>query len=45
VLETVDEDEVYDLQFGSAFAAAATSPSSAAVQRDDYALEIAMGDE
>lgn len=46
VLETVPEDEVYDLQFGRQFAAAALDPNNSEfVMRDDMALEIAMGDE
>jgi ferredoxin len=46
VLETVGEDEVYDLQFGASFATQALDPSNpAAVERDDYALGIANMDE
>eukprot|EP00798_Chlamydomonas_sp_ICE-L_P014071 gene14071-20017_t len=46
VLESVDDDEVYDLQFGSTFAAAALDPNSPEfVERDDFALEIANMDE
>ncbi|XP_004509024.1 ferredoxin C 2, chloroplastic [Cicer arietinum] len=37
-VETQDEDEVYWLQFGRYFA-------KGPVERDDYALELAMGDE
>ncbi|KAE9613734.1 putative ferredoxin [2Fe-2S], plant, Beta-grasp domain-containing protein [Lupinus albus] len=37
-VETQDEDEVYWLQFGQYFA-------RGPVDRDDYALELAMGDE
>ncbi|XP_043687215.1 ferredoxin C 2, chloroplastic [Telopea speciosissima] len=37
-VETQDEDEVYWLQFGRYFA-------RGPVERDDYALELAMGDE
>jgi len=37
-VETQDEDEVYWLQFGRYFA-------RGAIDRDDYALELAMGDE
>ncbi|XP_074582767.1 ferredoxin C 2, chloroplastic [Curcuma longa] len=37
-VETQDEDEVYWLQFGQYFA-------RGPVERDDYALELAMGDE
>jgi ferredoxin len=46
VMETVSEDEVYDLQFGESFAQRALDPSNPAyVQRDDFALEVALGDE
>jgi len=45
VLETVPEDEVYDLQFGGVFAASALDPNGEYVLRDDYALEIAQMDE
>lgn len=45
VLETVPEDEVYDLQFGRHFAAAALDPQGDAIERDDFALEIAQMDE
>lgn len=45
VLETVAEDEVYDLQFGRFFTELATDPSKASVQRDDFALELAEYDE
>jgi ferredoxin len=44
-LELADEDEVYELQFGRAFAEAALDPNSPWVERDDYALEIAQMDE
>ncbi|CAL9028975.1 unnamed protein product [Prunus brigantina] len=37
-IETQDEDEVYWLQFGRYFA-------RGPIERDDYALELAMGDE
>lgn len=37
-VETQDEDEVYWLQFGRYFA-------RGPIERDDYALELAMGDE
>ncbi|XP_074573479.1 ferredoxin C 2, chloroplastic-like [Curcuma longa] len=37
-VETQDEDEVYWLQFGQYFV-------RGPVERDDYALELAMGDE
>ena len=46
VLETVEEDEVYDLQFGRSFAEQAVDPSnSESIERDDWALEIANMDE
>jgi ferredoxin len=45
VLETVEEDEVYDLQFGDAFTAQATDPRARSVLRDDFAIELAMLDE
>eukprot|EP01025_Chloroclados_australasicus_P069540 TRINITY_DN9830_c0_g2_i2.p2 TRINITY_DN9830_c0_g2~~TRINITY_DN9830_c0_g2_i2.p2 ORF type:complete len:219 (-),score=38.35 TRINITY_DN9830_c0_g2_i2:587-1243(-) len=44
-LETVPEDEVYDLQFGRNFAVNAINPVSDTVDRDDFALEIANMDE
>lgn len=46
VLETVEEDEVYDQQFGQYFAQFAMDPSNrATIERDDFALEIANMDE
>eukprot|EP00199_Chlamydomonas_sp_CCMP681_P007079 CAMPEP_0119106200 /NCGR_PEP_ID=MMETSP1180-20130426/3960_1 /TAXON_ID=3052 ORGANISM="Chlamydomonas cf sp, Strain CCMP681" /NCGR_SAMPLE_ID=MMETSP1180 /ASSEMBLY_ACC=CAM_ASM_000741 /LENGTH=295 /DNA_ID=CAMNT_0007091471 /DNA_START=131 /DNA_END=1018 /DNA_ORIENTATION=- len=46
VLETVSEDEVYELQFGESFAQQALDPSNpGSVKRDDWALEIANMDE
>ena len=46
VLETVEEDEVYDLQFGRSFAEQAVDPSNReSIERDDWALEIANMDE
>lgn len=45
VLETVPEDEVYDLQFGRYFAQQALDKNSASIERDDFALEIAQMDE
>jgi ferredoxin len=46
VLETVSEDEVYDLQFGASFATQALDPNNKeAIERDDFALEIANMDE
>uniref|UniRef100_A0A061RBV1 Ferredoxin n=1 Tax=Tetraselmis sp. GSL018 TaxID=582737 RepID=A0A061RBV1_9CHLO len=44
-LETVTEDEVYELQFGRAFQQQALDPASPAIERDDFALEIANMDE
>ena len=46
VLETVTEDEAYELQFGNAFDELATDPTNSAnVERDDFAIELAMLDE
>lgn len=45
VPRAVQEDEVYDLQFGRAFAEQATNPGGAGILRDDFALEIADMDE
>ncbi|GLI69019.1 hypothetical protein VaNZ11_013558 [Volvox africanus] len=45
VMETVSEDEIYDLQFGRYFAAQALDPGADSVARDDYALSIANMDE
>lgn len=45
ILETVPEDEVYQLQFGESFGLKALDPSSESVERDDYALSIANMDE
>ena len=46
VLETVEEDEVYDLQFGGSFAEQAVDPTNReTIERDDWALEIANMDE
>lgn len=42
VLETVPEDEVYDLQFGRYFAQQALDKNASSVERDDFALEIAQ---
>ena len=44
-LELVDEDEVYDLQFGNIFAARAVDPDASSIERDDFALELADMDE
>lgn len=46
VLETVEEDEIYDLQFGDIFQQQAVDPKNKKfVERDDYALEVANMDE
>lgn len=45
VLETVSEDEVYQLQFGLSFGQQALDPRSESVTRDDYALSIVNMDE
>lgn len=45
VLETVPEDEVYMLQFGSHFEKYATDLESGLIERDDIALELALLDE
>ncbi|CAL8464925.1 g4460 [Coccomyxa elongata] len=46
VLETVEEDEVYDMQFGRSFAEQAVDPNNPeTIERDDWALEIANMDE
>jgi ferredoxin len=46
VMQTVSEDEIYDLQFGQNFAAQALDPrNSKHISRDDFAVEIALGDE
>ena len=46
VLETVEEDEIYDLQFGDIFQQQAVDPKNKNfVERDDYALEVANMDE
>ena len=45
VLETVDEDEVYDLQFGRPFEEQALNKTAGNIQRDDFALELADMDE
>ncbi|KXZ56746.1 hypothetical protein GPECTOR_1g672 [Gonium pectorale] len=45
VMETVSEDEIYELQFGQYFAAQALDPEAETVERDDYALSIANMDE
>ena len=44
-VELQDPDEVYDMQFGDAFAALATDKTAPSILRDDLALEIAAGDE
>ncbi|MEW5303134.1 MAG: hypothetical protein WDW36_005856 [Sanguina aurantia] len=45
VLETVSEDEVYELQFGESFASQALDPLAGSIDRDDFALGIANMDE
>ena len=46
VLETVPEDEVYELQFGKPFADAALDPDNTeSIERDDFAISIANMDE
>ena len=45
VLETVPEDEAYELQFGRTFAERAVDPNAPSVERDDFAIELAMLDE
>lgn len=45
VLETVTEDEVYDLQFGDHFEDHALSKIGPNVVRDDFALELSDMDE
>ena len=46
IVQTVEEDEVYDKQFGNAFAERALKPGDkGSIERDDFALEIANMDE
>jgi ferredoxin len=45
VLSTVEEDELYEKQFGKPFAELAVDKNSIFVDRDDYALELAEMDE
>lgn len=46
VLETVEEDEVYELQFGESFERNATNPNNReSIERDDFAIELALLDE
>jgi ferredoxin len=45
VLEVADEDEIYNLQFGRFFEEQALDPNAPSVQRDDYAIELALLDE
>eukprot|EP00197_Chlamydomonas_leiostraca_P002911 CAMPEP_0202857298 /NCGR_PEP_ID=MMETSP1391-20130828/297_1 /ASSEMBLY_ACC=CAM_ASM_000867 /TAXON_ID=1034604 /ORGANISM="Chlamydomonas leiostraca, Strain SAG 11-49" /LENGTH=307 /DNA_ID=CAMNT_0049536083 /DNA_START=60 /DNA_END=983 /DNA_ORIENTATION=- len=46
VLETVSEDEIYELQFGKYFEEQALDPNNPeSIERDDYALSIANMDE
>lgn len=44
-VELQDPDEVYQMQFGAAFEAQATSKDLASIERDDFALELAQMDE
>ncbi len=44
-VEMQDPDEVYEMQFGEAFAALATDPNAPSILRDDLALELVTGDE
>ena len=39
-LETIPEDEIYELQFGKYFTEMALDPNGANVVRDDFALEL-----
>jgi ferredoxin len=45
VLETVEEDEVYEMQFGKYFEERATDPNAESIERDDFAIELALLDE
>ena len=45
VLETVEEDEVYEMQFGKYFEERATDPNANSIERDDFAIELALLDE
>ena len=45
VLETVEDDLVYDMQFGQFFEAHATDPNGDSIERDDFAIELALLDE
>eukprot|EP01025_Chloroclados_australasicus_P023060 TRINITY_DN23537_c0_g2_i1.p1 TRINITY_DN23537_c0_g2~~TRINITY_DN23537_c0_g2_i1.p1 ORF type:complete len:122 (-),score=20.48 TRINITY_DN23537_c0_g2_i1:147-512(-) len=45
VVETVEEDELYQMQFGKAFAELAVDKNSIFIDRDDFALELAEMDE
>lgn len=45
VLETVPEGEAYMLQFGAAFDEFGSDPNAPSVERDDFAIELAMLDE
>ena len=44
-MELIEEDELYDLQFGDFFNQLATNPNAPNILRDDFALEIADMDE
>jgi hypothetical protein len=41
----VPEDEAYELQFGKVFAEIGSDPNGPSVERDDFAIELAMLDE
>ena len=45
VIETVEEDELYQMQFGEQFAEKAVNKNSIFIDRDDFALELAEMDE
>ena len=46
VVFAVQEDELYDLQFGNSFQKQAVDPNNREfVERDDFALEVANMDE
>lgn len=44
-LELCPDDLVYDEQFGKFFESQATNPDATSVSRDDFAIELALGDE
>ena len=45
VVETVEEDELYEKQFGKSFEEMAVDKNSIFIDRDDFALELAEMDE